>query len=126
MRLTHIRLLVTDFHAMLSFYRDTLGLRVGFDDGENFAEVKAGGIDVSLFVRHGMADALDDLRSGEADRAALIFAVDDVDATYRRLSSVGVRFVAPPKDMAEWGIRIALFRDPEGNLVEINQPLARA
>ena len=82
MRLTQVRLLVNDFHAMLSFYRDTLGLRVGFDDGENFAEGKA----------------------GEGDRAALI---------------------APPKDMAPWGIRIALFRDPEGNLVEINQRLAR-
>lgn len=125
MRLTHVRLLVNDFHTMRSFYRDTLGLRVGFDDGENFAEVNAGGVDVSLFVRHGMADALDDLRSGDSDRAVLIFEVDDVDATYRRLSSDAVRFVAPPKDMAEWGIRIALFRDPEGNLVEINQPLAR-
>jgi lactoylglutathione lyase len=124
-RLTHVRLLVKDFHAMLSFYRDTLGLRVGFDDGENFAEVKAGGVDLSLFVRHGMADAVDDLRSGEGDRAALIFQVDDVDATYRRLSSGAVRFVTPPKDMADWGIRVAIFRDPEGNLVEINQPLAR-
>ena len=125
MRLTHVRLLVNDYRAMLSFYRDTLGLQVGFDDGENFAEVKAGEAEISLFVRHGMADALDGLRSGEGDRAVLIFHVDDVGATYRRLSSRDVNFVTPPKDMAEWGIRIALFRDPEGNLVEINQPLAR-
>jgi catechol 2,3-dioxygenase-like lactoylglutathione lyase family enzyme len=26
-------------------------------------------------------------------------------------------------DRPEWGIRTAHFRDPDGNLIEINQPL---
>ena len=111
---------------MRAFYRDTLGLKIGFDDGENFAEVDAGAdVQISLFVRHGMIDAGAELKAGDGDRGVIIFAVDDVDAAYRRLSSRGVRFATPPRDMDDWGIRVALFRDPEGNLLEINQPLKR-
>jgi catechol 2,3-dioxygenase-like lactoylglutathione lyase family enzyme len=126
-RLTHVRLLVDDFASMLAFYRDTLGLRIGFNDGENFAEVDAGAdVQISLFVRHGMNDAIEGgARPSGGDGAVVIFSVDGVDTTYERLRSRGVVFVTSPRDMQDWGIRVAHFRDPEGNLLEINEPLAR-
>jgi len=48
-----------------------------------------------------------------------------VDGTDRRLSADGVEFVAGPTDHPEWRIRTAHLRDPDGTLVEINEPLPR-
>ena len=44
--------------------------------------------------------------------------VDDVDAEHARLAALGVEFDMPPTD-AEAGIRLAFFRDPDGNRLEI-------
>jgi catechol 2,3-dioxygenase-like lactoylglutathione lyase family enzyme len=53
----------------------------------------------------------------------LCFDVGDVDATHRALAGQGVVFLTPPTDRPAWMIRTAHFRDPDGNLVEINAPL---
>jgi lactoylglutathione lyase len=55
------------------------------------------------------------------DQVAIIFRVDDVDLTYNQLKDKGVEFVKEPHVAAEWNMRIAYFRDPAGNLIEINQ-----
>jgi len=54
---------------------------------------------------------------------ALVLAVDDVDETYRRLADADCERVEPPTDRPEWGIRTAHVRDPDGTLVEVNQPI---
>lgn len=41
------------------------------------------------------------------------FAVDDVEATYRRLAALGVAFEQPPV-RESWGTS-AVFKDPDGN-----------
>lgn len=61
----------------------------------------------------------------EQDRAALIIEVDDVDALAEKLKNSGVSLVNEPMDMQQWVIRVAHFRDPAGNLIEINEPLAQ-
>jgi len=53
-----------------------------------------------------------------AERVILDFEVDDVDATYARLASIGVTWVMAPTDQP-WGGRSAMFRDPDGNLVNL-------
>lgn len=45
------------------------------------------------------------------------FAVDDVDAEYRRLAGLGVAFTAEPADMGE--VRAATLDDTCGNLIMI-------
>jgi catechol 2,3-dioxygenase-like lactoylglutathione lyase family enzyme len=57
------------------------------------------------------------------DRSALIFAVDNVDETYQQLTKKDVIFVTQPCDRPDWGTRTAHFRDPDGNLIEINSNL---
>jgi uncharacterized glyoxalase superfamily protein PhnB len=44
--------------------------------------------------------------------------VDDVDATYRRLTSVGIAFEGPPADQ-QWGVRHAWLSDPDGRRMSI-------
>ena len=46
---------------------------------------------------------------------------DDVDAEWKRLQGVGVEFIEKPTDSGQ--LRIATLRDPEGNLVQLLQPI---
>jgi catechol 2,3-dioxygenase-like lactoylglutathione lyase family enzyme len=125
---THIRLLVKDFDREFRFFRDVLGFKPTFGaEGENYADFDCNGVTVALFKRSLMSEDID--TSGKPaeldaqDRVALIFAVADVDATSEQLRSRGVTIASEPHDRKEWGIRVAHFRDPDGNLIEVNQSL---
>jgi uncharacterized glyoxalase superfamily protein PhnB len=54
-----------------------------------------------------------------ANRSAILdFEVDDVDAEYKRLKKHISDWVQPPTQQP-WGNRAMLFRDPDGNLVNM-------
>jgi len=54
-----------------------------------------------------------------ANRSVILdFEVDDVDAEYERLQDIVSDWVMPPKLMP-WGARAIVFRDPDGNLVNM-------
>jgi predicted enzyme related to lactoylglutathione lyase len=58
-----------------------------------------------------------------ANRSAILeFIVDDVDAEYERLRSSVGEIVTEPTTMP-WGNRALLFRDPDGNLVNLFTPV---
>ena len=58
-----------------------------------------------------------------ANRSAIIeFIVDDVDAEYERLRDALDDVVTEPTTMP-WGNRALLFRDPDGNLVNLFTPV---
>jgi predicted enzyme related to lactoylglutathione lyase len=58
-----------------------------------------------------------------ANRSAIIeFIVEDVDAEYERLRGRLSEVVTEPTTMP-WGNRALLFRDPEGNLVNLFTPV---
>ena len=47
------------------------------------------------------------------------FAVEDVDAEYKRLTSLGVTFTQPPRQMGN--VTTAVFDDTCGNLIQMAQ-----
>lgn len=58
-----------------------------------------------------------------ANRSAIIeFLVDDVDTEYERLRAHVGELVTAPTTMP-WGNRALLFRDPDGNLVNLFTPV---
>lgn len=58
-----------------------------------------------------------------ANRSAIVeFIVEDVDAEYARLRERVVEVVTEPTTMP-WGNRALLFRDPDGNLVNLFTPV---
>lgn len=57
--------------------------------------------------------------------AILEFIVDDVDAEYERLRGRLAQVVTEPTTMP-WGNRALLFRDPDGNLVNLFTPVTDA
>ena len=131
MKLDNVRLLVTKFDETFAFYRDVVGLKPAFGKpGDNYASfVFPDGAQIALFRRALMAKAVGTSAQPstrrEQDTAALILAVDDVDAVYKRLLARGVEFAGEPANRDAWGIRAAHFRDPDGNLIEIFSALKK-
>jgi lactoylglutathione lyase len=128
MKFAYTRLLVdqADFHACFDFYKNVLGFKVTWGEGDNsYASFATGETTVSINSYWIMGDALDLPKNPpKTDRAVLVFEVENVDTKYEELKIRGVSFTHPPEDHTDWGIRTAHFRDPAGNLIEINHPLA--
>jgi catechol 2,3-dioxygenase-like lactoylglutathione lyase family enzyme len=131
LKFTHTRLLVDDVDACYKFYRDTLGFKPKFDaEGSVYAEFDLAGHLLALFSRRLMmavvAPNVSCDRTQAPDTAVLALEVADVDATAATLQKRGVALVTEPHDQRDWLLRVAHFRDPDGNLIEINAPLPPA
>ena len=131
MKLASVRLIVDDFAACHRFYGQVLGLtaRFGGDGAGPYEEFATGddGVTLALFDRALMADAVAGVGRGRpavgGDPVVLALLVDDVDATFALLYAAGAVAVGPPTDQPAWMLRVAHFRDPCGNLIEIIAPL---
>jgi len=105
-----------DVKNLLPFYRDVLGLQVGFESpgfvvlGELEAPALALGTHSEV---HG--------RNADPARHMVGLATDDVRTDWKRLKAAGVEFVEDPTDYGN--LRIATMKDPEGNLVQLLEPL---
>jgi catechol 2,3-dioxygenase-like lactoylglutathione lyase family enzyme len=129
MKFNNIRLLVNDFDKAFTFYNDTLGLECTWGKpGDNYASFNIGlasGLAIFKAELMGMAiDNYDAKKNGKLqDKFAIIVEVENVSDTYHKLKNKGVAFLSEPQDMQAWGIRVAHFRDTEGNLFEIYSAL---
>ena len=128
MKLTHVRLLVENFRECFLFYREILGFEVVWGKEESrYAEFKAGETNIGLFDRTAMAKTVGtaerSLHSNSMDKTSLIILVDSVEDTYNALRKQGVEFINKPHNQVDWGIKVAHFRDPADNLIEIYQAI---
>lgn len=127
---TYTRLLVSNFKACFLFYRDVMGFQATFGfENDVYADFNTGGVTLALFTRSVMSEAIGishlPAEVQAQDKMCLVFAVDDVDAKCRQLKQQAITLLTEPIDKPDWGIRVAHFRDPDGNLIEINQPLSQ-
>ncbi len=125
----YTRLLVTNLRDCFLFYRDIMGFKATFGSEDDiYADFDTGATTLALFGRQNMSEAIGTtqlpLQAKAQDAVCLCFAVENVDATCEALKRNGVGLVTEPTDQTGWGIRTAHFRDPEGNLIEINQPIS--
>lgn len=127
---------VDDHDKAIAFYRDVLGLEVRNDVGfEGMRWVTVGSPsqpDVSIVLEPPLADP----NASPADRQTMaellakgllrgvLFATDDCDATFERISSAGGEVLQEPMDQP-YGVRDCAFRDPAGNLLRFTQPLKK-
>lgn len=127
MKLTHVRLLVEDMDRCLAFYRDVLGLDVTLEAGDGiYYELSAGDVLLALFRRDLMGQMLgaELPPPARSDAVAFTFQVHDVDTAAETFGERGAELVNGPMDYEVAFLRVAHLRDPEGNLIEINAPLA--
>ncbi|MFI5804643.1 VOC family protein [Streptomyces sp. NPDC051561] len=124
MELAQVRLLVTDFAACYRFYGEVLGLKPqsGFADGpyEKFS-ASVGSAGIALQDRTVMAGLLGELAEEPAGhRSFVVLRVDDLDGYCAEITGRGAHLVHGPAPMTE-RMRVAHLKDPEGNLVELQE-----
>ena len=107
-----------DLGRLLPFYRDLLGLRVGLEVS-GFVVLGELGTPALALGTHS------EVRGPNRDPARHMVALGthDVSAEWKRLKAAGVEFVEDPTDYGR--LRIATLRDPEGNLIQLVEPLDR-
>jgi glyoxylase I family protein len=123
----HVAIRVADFDATVQFYTVALGFRMAVAWGEgdrracmlntgdgNYLEVFAG-------AKHAPGESV-------PEGAIIHFALrtDDCDAALERARAAGAQVTMEPKDLAVFGdppipIRIAFFKGPGGEIVELFQ-----
>lgn len=107
--LAYVTLQVGDIARVRDWYVRVVGLRVEHETEGQIAVLAAdGGCRVCLESGPPVS---------EPGRVDLLFRVDDVDATHRRLVEDGVTFWRGPTDEA-YGQRNAILFDPVGHKVE--------
>ncbi|MEB3358433.1 MAG: VOC family protein [Synechococcales bacterium] len=122
----YTRLNVENFPACKAFYRDVLGLPVQFeDDMDEYVEFKTGGTRLSLFNREKLTDYVSRSEPLSYDahsaRVVISFEVSNMDEAIAHLEKHGVELVSQPTNFPDQGFVSACFRDPDGNLVELEQ-----
>jgi lactoylglutathione lyase len=122
-----IVLFVQDLAGCTAFYRDTFTLPYQGSDAQSATFLLQDGLYLILLSPQGSANLLatdvNALKPEGGPRGLLAVSVANVDGAYEDLTAKGVTFLRAPTDQP-WGLRTAHFLDPEGNLWEINQPIA--
>ncbi len=120
MELVQSRIVTDDVEGLAAFYARLVGTSVALN--EYYVEVPAGAMSVGFskrrFTEYQEERAGLPGRQAQASEVILDFMVDDVDTEYERIATLGVDWVMPPTTQP-WGNRAMIFRDPEGNLINV-------
>jgi catechol 2,3-dioxygenase-like lactoylglutathione lyase family enzyme len=104
---------VNDFDTMVAWYRDVLGLTVGWFEPGEFCTLIAENEDGAVLA---LATDHPDRISHQPGGWTPTFAVDDLDAAIAHLRSHGVELEGD-EEGADEGYRLVRVRDPEGNAI---------
>jgi catechol 2,3-dioxygenase-like lactoylglutathione lyase family enzyme len=116
----HVALYTADFAQLRDFYVETLELPIrGAFRGYNIVFLGAGETTIELVEDENTQQGI----TGGWNHLA--WEVADLDQTYAELTARGVSFHVPPENFPPENpsMRIAFFTDPDGNVLELIQPL---
>jgi lactoylglutathione lyase len=117
-----VNLYTADIDRGIEFYRDLLGFAETFrtppEGNPSHVELRLDNFTLGL----GTVEAAREVHGVEATPGSpamvLVIWTDRVDEAFDQLLAAGVAVIQPPHDTGNSN-RNALFRDPDGNLVEI-------
>jgi len=143
-RFRHVAIIVEDLDRMVEFYTKVLGLKLKRDFGIESEEFRKGigikdakakgahlmvpdsNVEIELFQfidNHSVEE-----KTSIANMIGyrhMAFIVDDLDKSFEILKGNGVEFFSDPITVNEpesvRGFRFVYFRDPEGNIIELNK-----
>ncbi|MFD2329495.1 VOC family protein [Cohnella sp. GCM10020058] len=122
MNFASVRIITDDVDRLVAFYETITGVTAE-RPAPVFAELVMPSC--TLAIGHSQTVPLFGVGSAVAaeNRSVIIeLRVDDVDAEYERLKPLVDEWVKEPTTMP-WGNRATLFRDPDGNLVNLFAPV---
>ncbi|MGW7533095.1 VOC family protein [Amycolatopsis sp. NPDC054798] len=121
MQLTSVRIITGDVDRLTSFYEQVTGLAAS-RPAQQFAEFAGETATLAIGSAETMALFSAGAAVPESNRTVILeFLVEDVDREYARLQPLLTDVVQEPATMP-WGNRSLLFRDPDGNLVNLFTP----
>lgn len=103
-------LFVADLDRSTAFYEGVLGLELTLDQESCRIYRTAGSAFLGICERPG---------SVSPGGMIVTFVTGDVDGWHRRITDAGWQAEKDPAENARFSIRHALYRDPDGHLVEI-------
>ena len=118
--------MVDDQAKALAFYTDVLGFekKMDFPVGEYrwITVAAAGRDDLQLALEPNANPAARSFQEAMFAQGIPLtsFESTDLDADYARLMKAGVAFTKPPMDAG--AVKIAMFSDTVGNLIQLHQP----
>ncbi len=124
MKLASIRIITANVSSLVTFYEHVTGITL-VQYTPDFAELQTPGATLAI----GSTNTLqvfggDDVAKAAQNRSAIIeFQVDDVDKDYERLADYLQNNMVQKPTTMPWGNRSLLFRDPDGNLVNLFTPV---
>jgi predicted enzyme related to lactoylglutathione lyase len=125
MNFVSIRIITGDVAGLVEFYERVTGVQATWSN-EDFAEIVTPGATIAIGgTRTVPLFAEGSARPADNHTVITEFLVDDVDRAYAELSGYVTTFVNEPTTMP-WGNRSLLFRDPDGNLVNLFTPVTPA
>jgi predicted enzyme related to lactoylglutathione lyase len=109
---------VNDFEQAKKFYGSVLGLKKSFEmDG--WAEFNSGGQDeAAVGISTGQY-------TPKEHGATIVLRVDDIERERKRLESSGVKFEGKTEEIPGM-VKLAIFRDPSGNRLQLCQVLVKS
>lgn len=139
----HVAVSTPDLDRIVAFYRDVVGAEQvyqgGWEKGSDMidqivglkgsscrqAMLKLHNAYLEFFEYQTPTPQRKDPTYPPNDHGYTHFCIDvtDIDAEYERLSKAGVKFNIPPPDFEGGDIRATYGRDPDGNIIEIQQIL---
>lgn len=122
-QIDYTMIVVSDMDRSVEFYRDKLGIPLKFQSPQ-WTEFATGTTTLAL---HGGGIPAEGPPQGDPSKIAgacsIGFTVQDVDKTYEELKARGIRFVMPPTQRENEGIRLAVAIDPDGLPVSFAQAI---
>ncbi len=127
----------------LQFYRDLIGLSVvaeghsqpgntaleavsGLKDAQiHVVQLRGGNVQIEVFQYKHPQPAVGPVpRPCDVGIRHICFDVTDIDAEYQRLVAAGVPFISAPQLMANNTVKAVYARDPDNNIVELQEVFA--
>ena len=119
MTLKQTRLVTTDVAKLTRFYESVSQSKAEIVSND-YVQFQSKACEGLAIIEQALTRAYGEgVAEAGANRSVILdFEVADVDAEYQRLQEIVSDWVMPPKVMP-WGACATVFRDPDGNLVNI-------
>jgi len=124
MKLVSARIITANVNELVRFYEQVTGMPV-MQYTQDFAELQTESATLAI----GSINTLqffggDEVAKAAQNRTAIMeFKVEDVDRDYERLAGYLEHQIVQKPTTMPWGNKSFLFRDPDGNLVNMFTPV---